>query len=329
MSSKEIEKSIKNLEDNIVSVQGDVCEGLYSNIIEVSNNLQSNLDEVNIRTNDRISNLPGVKSEDIPDFINNYKNRLKISVDEFVTFVRYFNLINSKLNRSMSEVYQLVFFGEKESVIKDIESTENETGLLDKNKFISKLKEDDLVLENVNDYIVDCKNYDEEIEYLNRIIGNPDNFYNQKDNGINYSLGIHRLVLLKKEVIFPLIESGYGNIIFERMMIYSMYTSFSSAQQGCKKTISKAKLSIKDINDINAEIKTQRENMQNIKENVIESGGLPNFMDLFNYHFYWCTYQNLSYILNQAERSTTPPPNSSGTVISVAQDAMKLIQTSL
>lgn len=221
MSFSEIEESIKNLESNIESVQGDLCEGLYSNIIEVSNNLQSNLDEVNIRTNDRISNLPGVKSEDIPDFINNYKNRLKISVDEFVTFVRYFNLVNSKLKRSTSEVYQLVFFGEKESVIKDIESTENETGLLDKNKFILKLKEDDLVFENVNDYIVDCENYDEEIEYLNRIIGNPENSYNRKTNGINYSLGIHELVLLKKEVIPFLREAGYGNNIFGTMWIFS------------------------------------------------------------------------------------------------------------
>jgi len=36
MSFKKIDKSIKNLEENIKSVQGDLCEGLYSNIIEVS-----------------------------------------------------------------------------------------------------------------------------------------------------------------------------------------------------------------------------------------------------------------------------------------------------
>ena len=68
MSFKEIDQSIKNLEQNIESVQGDLCEGLYSNIIEVSNNLQSNLDEVNILTNDRLSNIdPG----QMPDFIYN------------------------------------------------------------------------------------------------------------------------------------------------------------------------------------------------------------------------------------------------------------------
>ena len=46
MPMKQIEQSIINLENNIESVQGDLCEGLYSNIIEVSNNIQSNLDEV-------------------------------------------------------------------------------------------------------------------------------------------------------------------------------------------------------------------------------------------------------------------------------------------
>ena len=86
---------------------------------------------------------------------------------------------------------------------------------------------DEQILEqvlNVNDYIANCENYQEEIDYIDNIIGNPENWYNRKNNGINYFLGIHKLVLLKKEVIPLLREAGYGNIIFGNMFIFSEST---------------------------------------------------------------------------------------------------------
>lgn len=197
-----------------------ICaKGLYSNIIEVSNNIQTNLDEVDILTNDRISKIT---NENEPLFIYNYKNNLKITVDEFVKFVRYFNLINSKLDRSISNEYQLVFFGDKESVHADIKSHQTDNANLE-NTRICLLEKDECVLRNVNDYLK-CGNYKEEIDYINEIIGNDNSLYNRENNGINISLGIHELVLLKKEIIPYLKEVGYGNNIFGQMMIFNAYS---------------------------------------------------------------------------------------------------------
>ena len=66
METENIVKSIQNIEDNILSVQGDICTGLYSNIIEISTNLQNNIDKMNIQLNFNISNI---NSDNEPKFI--------------------------------------------------------------------------------------------------------------------------------------------------------------------------------------------------------------------------------------------------------------------